>query len=448
MKKFLFLILLALAWLGSTDVLWAQAAKLRSGPMLGYSAMREVMVWAQLKQAGTVEIRYWPVGQRTKAQTSKAYAAKTENDLIVHIPISYLEPGTKYDYEVLINRIPVARPYALQFQTNPLWQWRTDPPEFNVAFGSCAYINETPYDRPGRAYGGETKIFRSIAEKKPDLMLWLGDNDYYREVDWDSPTMMRYRMAHGRQTPEMQPLLARTHNYAIWDDHDYGPNDADRSYILKDAALEIFKDYWANPAYGFKDTPGVFHQFSWGDADFFMLDDRYHRAPNAEPDTSRKTILGKAQLDWLIDALSFSKATFKIVAIGGQVLNQNVLFENYSTYPAERRYLLNEITKRNINGVVFLSGDRHHTVLRKVERAGSYTLYDFTSSPLTSGVAKPQNSELDAQIVGNTLVTEQNFGVLSFSGKATDRVLTMKTFDANGVERWSFSVKASDLKAK
>ena len=33
---------------------------------------------------------------------------------------------------------------------------------------------------------------------------------------------------------------------------------------------------------------------------------------------------------------------------------------------------------------MFLSGDRHFTELLKVERPGTYPLYEFTSSPLTS----------------------------------------------------------------
>ncbi|MBK8613627.1 MAG: hypothetical protein IPN85_09025 [Flavobacteriales bacterium] len=37
-------------------------------------------------------------------------------------------------------------------------------------------MNEPAYDRPGTAYGGGYGIFNSIAETKPDLMLWLGDN--------------------------------------------------------------------------------------------------------------------------------------------------------------------------------------------------------------------------------------------------------------------------------
>ena len=37
------------------------------------------------------------------------------------------------------------------------------------------------------------------------------------------------------------------------------------------------EEYWANPGYGTESTVGTFFQWSWGDVDFFLLDDRYHR---------------------------------------------------------------------------------------------------------------------------------------------------------------------------
>ena len=110
-------------------------------------------------------------------------------------------------------------------------------------------------------------------------MLWLGDNVYLREVDWWSEEGIAYRYGHNRAEPALQPLLAAVPHYATWDDHDYGPNNSDRSYVLKGAALETFTRYWPAAARGLPGVPGVFTQFQWGDVEFFLLDDRYHRAP-------------------------------------------------------------------------------------------------------------------------------------------------------------------------
>jgi alkaline phosphatase D len=88
-------------------------------------------------------------------------------------------------------------------------------------------------------------------------------------------------------------------------------------------------------------------------------------------------------MQWLIDALVTSKATFKFVAIGGQVLSNASLYENYATYPKERAQLLDLLVKEELKNVIFLTGDRHKTELSKIKRNG-IVFYDLTVSPLTS----------------------------------------------------------------
>ena len=98
-------------------------------------------------------------------------------------------------------------------------------PDFRFVIGSCAYINDPPYDRPGEPYGGEYEIFEQIAAQRPDFMIWLGDNVYLREPDWNSEAGILYRYTHTRSLPQLQKLLRICPHYAIWDDHDFGPND-------------------------------------------------------------------------------------------------------------------------------------------------------------------------------------------------------------------------------
>jgi len=197
-------------------------------------------------------------------------------------------------------------------------------------------------------------------------MFWLGDNTYYREPDWYSQAGMRHRYAHTRSLPELQALLGATHHYAIWDDHDYGPNDSDRSYRMKQTALRIFQDYWANPSYGIEGVPGVFMRFEWGDVEFFMLDDRYHRSPNSAPDNSKKTMFGAEQMRWLMESLANSKAPFKIIAGGNQMLNPMNPNEAFTNYRHEQQKFLQWLQAQKVSGVLFLSGDIHRTELIKI----------------------------------------------------------------------------------
>ncbi|HUO84852.1 MAG TPA: alkaline phosphatase D family protein, partial [Thermoanaerobaculia bacterium] len=369
-----------------------------------------------------------------------------KQDLIAKTRLSALEFGTEYEYEVYLDGRLVELAYPTRFATQPMWSWRTDPPAFTIAAGSCAYINETSFDRPGTPYGGGYEIFTTIAAAKPDAMIWLGDNVYYREADWEDESGMRYRYAHGRALPELQPLLASTSQYATWDDHDYGPNDADRSYPMRDETLEIFRDYWFNRTHGTLETPGVFHSFRWGDIDFFLLDDRFYRSPNTLPEEQRE-MFGQEQMRWLFDSLASSRAPFKIVVNGNQMLNPQSSDEVFSNFPAEQRRLIDFITEAKIEGVLFLTGDRHHTVLMRREFPGLYPLYDVTTSPLTAGLYDPKDEQTNPAVVEGTLNgKKRNFALLEFSGPRRERVLTVRVIAADGSEIWRRVVPASELR--
>ncbi|MFB6273581.1 MAG: alkaline phosphatase [Salinibacter sp.] len=424
---------------------------LQAGPMVGYGTHREVQLWVQTTRPADVQIRYWSLtsdptnpGVIPDPDTAVTPVQRTtdEGEHIARFTISALEPGNTYTYRLYLNGRRVDRPYPLRFQTQPLWQWRTDPPKITMALGSCTYINDPPYDRPGEPYGGDYRIFRTIAAKNPDLMLWMGDNFYYREVDWATPTMMEARYEHTRRTPALQPLLASTHNYATWDDHDFGPNNSNRSYRQKEASLRIFKQYWANPNYGRPDVPGVFGQFQWGDVDVFLLDNRYYRSPNTAPRTDEKTMWGDAQRQWLIDALTTSDAPFKLVVNGGQMMTTSTRYETLARFPHEQSKLLDALQTREIEGVVFLSGDRHITELLRRKPDGFYPLYEFTNSPLTAGAA---SGRPNPHRVEGTLVEQRNFGTLTVSGPREDRVLTMRTFGTDGKLLWERSIRAETL---
>ena len=423
-------------------------ARLVAGPMLADVTHRGAAVWVQAPGALEAAVRATPRGGGPAVEGS----SPTHADGTATVRLFGLEPGTAYDYAVALDGAAVALEVETVLETQPLWQWRADPPTFTAALGSCYYANDPPYDRPGDGYGGPTSIFREIDALSPDLMLWLGDNVYLREVDWWDPAGIDYRYRHARAEPDLAPLLAGTAHYATWDDHDYGPNDSDRSYVLKDDALETFTRFWPSASRGVGGVPGVFTQFQWADVDFFLLDDRYHRAPNGAP-PEEQTVLGRVQLQWLLDALTASRAPFKVVANGGQILNPVAVFETYAEVaPAERQFLLDEIARREIDGVVLLSGDRHHTELLRLERPGTYPLYEFTSSPLTAGAStyalREDSPEFanPLRVPGTLVAGARNFGTLTVEGERTDRSMTMRTYGLEGNLLWERTVRANDLR--
>jgi alkaline phosphatase D len=437
------LLLVFIAFLIAPSANFSQS--LLSGPMVGHVDMMEAKIWLQTTAPVDVQIAFWDTtGQGfsmpkpNKLRLTETIKTTTKGDHIAHFTVGRLEPGTVYGYAVFLNGkyLPLANP--TNFKTQTLWQWRTDPPDFTLAMGSCAYIGDSIYDRPGKSYGSNYQIFEKINEKKPDLMLWLGDNFYMREVDWYSETGMRYRASKFRALPELKGLFAATPHYAIWDDHDYGPNDSDRTFVLKETAREVFQDYWENPTYGLPGKGGITTMFQYADVDFFLLDNRWFRTANRCKACPDRQYLGHDQIDWLIEAMAGSQAPFKIVACGGQVLNTAKESETYiNLNEEERAYLLKRIAEEKIKGVVFATGDRHFSEVSALTNEAGLRVLDITASPLTSGVYKNPKDVNANRIEGSLVDKEHNFCLLKFSGKRKARVMEVAFHGEQGQLIWS-----------
>jgi alkaline phosphatase D len=319
--------------------------------------------------------------------------------------------------------------------------------------GSCAYINEPGTDREGgRPYGGDYQIFESIYEKSPDLMLWLGDNVYYRENEYESRTGMLRRWTADRALPELQPLLTQAIHYASWDDHDYGPNDIGRNYWLKGEATEVFTKMWGNPSAGLPETPGIFSFVNWGDVNLYILDNRTYLSPaesHPEAFDQPKAMLGKAQVDWLIDHLAWAQsqsindgksypARFNVIMVGNQVLNNSGNPHGYRAFEEEWNYLMDRIVAEGITGVVFVSGDVHFGEVNRIEHQWldkKLPILEVTSSPLTAGAwggHSTNDARLDIFPGEMDRVGERNFVTLDFEGPLEDRRMVIRYWDSEG----------------
>lgn len=415
-------------------IVQAQHPLLQSGPMLGPVTLRDAAIWVQTKQVTYVQVEYRVKNSKDPFQESTPMIADAQNNFIVTLHLIDLKPGTTYEYKVKLKNEYLQLPYPLEFKTQDHWQFRKDPPEFSFIAGSCFYVNDTEYDRPGKPYGGEYEIIKHITASKPDFMLWLGDNTYLREGDFESRSGIFYRNTHTRSLSELQPLLAAVPHYAIWDDHDYGPNDSDWTYPLKSHALDAFKKFWPSESYGSGHTEGVTNSFGWNDCQFFMLDNRWYRTVQAE----EGTILGDVQKYWLKEALLASKATYKFVAVGGQFLSDYAAFENFANYKAEREELIRFIDENNIKNVIFLTGDRHHSEISKLVTDKGTIIYDVTSSAITSTTYDHSKEPNNFRVEGS-MISERNFAIFNISGASKQRKLSVVFKNTSGKEVYRYS---------
>jgi len=420
-----------------------------SGPMLGPVELRDAKVWVEVSpEVKSVALQY--SGKSDAKIRTINYKGELGNEFNpLCFTIGNLEPNNTYKYSILINGKASGR--SGEFTTKDLWQWRKPIPDFSFLTGSCAYFNQPQYDRPGKPYGGDSSIFESMAKEKAAFMLWLGDEWYTREVDYYSEWGLWWRAQHDRALPVLQNFWKAMPQYAMWDDHDYGPNDIGSNYILKETSREIWKKYWCNPSYG-ENGQGTYTMLSWGDADIFLTDDRWWRSADNTKDSingkpnPEKRLFGKQQMEWLKNSLLYSQATFKIIAMGSQVLNPVSPFDKLAEFPADYDELMNFLKDNKINGVVFLTGDRHHSEIIKVERPGTYALYDVTVSPLTSGTHTFGGPEKNNPFRILGIDEKQNYARFSFSGKRGERQLMVNFFGVKGDPLGQWSISEKDLK--
>lgn len=429
-----------------------------SGPMLGPVELRDAKVWVEVeKDAKSVALQYSrksitsnPMIPGSRRMATILYKGELGRDFNpVQFTIGGLEPNTTYEYTIVVNGRPTNA--AGQFTTKDLWQWRKPAPDFSFLTGSCFYVNERVYDRPGNPYGKDSSIFEAMAKENSAFMLWLGDTWYTREVDYFSEWGLWYRASHDRAARILQPFLKAMPHFATWDDHDYGPNDIGASYVLKDVSRKVFNSYFCNPSAG-ENGQGIYTMTSWGDVDIFITDNRWWRSAEALNDSvngkpnPEKRMLGKQQMEWLKNSLLYSMATFKIIVVGSQVLNPVSPYNKWTNFPAEYLEFMTFLEEQKINGVLFLTGDRHHSEIIKVSRPGTYPLYDITVSPLTSGTHSFGQAESNNPHRVFGLDKLQNYGKITISGTRGNRKLNIEFLGIKGEKLGEWSVLEMDLK--
>ena len=392
---------------------FATKPRLISGPMQGQTSATGTMIWVMVKNTAKVNIslKNPKTGVVKQAETKTAGIKDYKRNVPVTIEINGLEPSTEYEITVKLDEKVVSEGRKVKTFTD-----KKDG-DISFLFGSCAYLppNGFRWIQPGI----NERTYNYMIKKPADFMMWTGDYLYFWPWHYKSYNGMMRKYVHTRQHPKMERFVESKPQFAIWDDHDYGPNDSEKDWKFKDQALELYKYFWPQQSYGTDSAKGIYYAFTHGDAEFFMTDGRYYRD---EPSVPHAEMLGKSQIKWLEAKLLASKAVFKFIVVGSQTLNKSNTHECYQHYTEEVGELLNFIKEKNIDGVIFLTGDMHYSELTKMDRPGTYPLYDFTSSPITSfrfrvsKTSTPMANNPDR--VPGTLYDLQNFGRVSISGQS------------------------------
>jgi len=407
--------------------------------MQGHTTHNQTNIWLLCKNARQAEMQLFLPEQENIA-ISQIIKPDTTNTLWGHAPVQLqfegLLPDTTYRYRLLLNQKEV--------KTGTLRTLK--PPgtsDFSFIAGSCAWMPLSFWEdiQPGVT----NATYRNAAKSNADFMIWLGDDLYFRSGDWKSYNAMFARYITMRSFKPLHPLLQAMPQYAIWDDHDFGPDNSNSANNpAKDWALQLFKLFWANPAYGTPQTPGVFYNFSYQDAEFFLLDDRYNKEMPHQH--THGSMFGTEQWNWLAEQLQNSTATFKFVVCGVQMLIEKSSAEGLKEFPQEQQRFLDMLEEHRIKGVILLSGDRHFAELYRLQRPNSYDLYEVTTSPLsaiTTGILLGNKGSQRA--VPKTKWRKPNFARFTITGSANNRICTVYLCNKRGKTVWQKSWKQTDL---
>ena len=191
-----------------------------------------------------------------------------------------------------------------------------------------------------------------------DLALWVGDN-IYADTE-DDPDVI----ASGYQTlgnlEAFNVFKSQVLFLATWDDHDYGDNNENKHYTLKEESKQLFRQFWELEDKIPADQEGIYYshyeQVQGATLQFVFLDVRYNRdEPGIDGD-----MLGEPQWQWLEKELRV-RADIRFVVSGSQILlNKETGSETWDNYPSEKNRLFDLIKTTGAEGLVFVTGDQHY----------------------------------------------------------------------------------------
>ena len=287
-------------------------------------------------------------------------------------------------------------------------QQAPDRPDLTIAFGSC---NRT--DLPQVMWG-------PLVANDPDVFIWLGDIVY-----GDTHDMQALRDLYDQvdREPGYQKLKETAKIIGIWDDHDYGWNDAGKYYSKRDSSKQVLMDFLGvDPSSDVWSHDGVYTSYTFGEhptqTRVILLDTRYFRdTVVSDPDPNRRytvnesgDILGEEQWAWLETEIKASDADIHIIGSGIQIVPQEHGWEKWGNFPKSRNRMLSLLREVKPKNTLLISGDRHIAEYSRIKLTDDYAVNEVTSSGLTHTWSYAQE-EPNAYRIGD-LIVKRNFGVI------------------------------------
>jgi hypothetical protein len=276
----------------------------------------------------------------TDSSGSRSEHPGREFDGIWRFELVNLTSGTEYSYSFFVDGT------SIDSRGGRFATFVDGPMSFTVAAGSCARL------------GSNGTVYESILNLDPDFFLVPGDLFYADHMK----TAQHFTDAYDTTLtqPAQAALLADVPIAYVWDDHDYGGNDADRTAPTNPFAQEAFSTYV--PHYELATSGTINQAFTVGRVRFVMLDNRSERDPKGNPDGPDKTMLGTEQLKWLKQELLQAAKDHPLIVLVTSVpwiAAPEPGADHWGGYANERQVIADFIASNQVSGLLMLAGDAH-----------------------------------------------------------------------------------------
>jgi len=464
------------------------------------------MVWARTDRPARMWIDWSTTSSLADAKRVRGPYATELSDFSARVDLTDLPAGQDIFYRVQFEDLiagTLSEPMSGHFRTAPnragdirfLWSGDTA--------GQGWGINS--------AFGG-MRIYEAMRKRDPDFFIHSGDTIYadgpmQAEVTLPDGSVWRNDVLTEEKSKVAETLKEFRGNYRYnqldanvrrfnsevmqiwqWDDHEVTNNwspskdlSGDKRYteksvpLLTERATRAFLENAPMRWHAQDEEARVYRKLAYGPLlDVFVIDMRSYRGPNtANLQTgidAESTFLGEAQLGWLRDGLSRSRAVWKVIAsdmsIGLQIgdgkdaqgrARWEAVANGDDGAPRGRELdiagLLSFIRRRRIRNTVWLTADVHYTAAHHYHpnRASFQDFepfWEFVGGPLHSGGFGP--NQLDrtfgpevkffkapkAGIVNESpMAGGQYFGEVEIDGKTA--AMTVHLREINGASLWS-----------
>jgi phosphodiesterase/alkaline phosphatase D-like protein len=321
---------------------------------------------------------------------------------IVRMPVDGLDASTQYHYAVEVDgQVDLVR--TGQFRT-----FADGPQSLTVAVGSCARV------------GSNGAVFDTIRGLDPDLFLIDGDWNYANISDGD-PNEFREVLDYTMTRSAQSALYRSTPVAYVWDDHDYGGDNADATSPTRWASMAVYREYAPHYPLAGDDAP-IYQAFTVGRVRFLITDTRSSRAPSSAPDDENKTMLGSEQKAWLERELLVADDDYALTVWVnptpwvGEASEGSDTWAGYST---ERREISDFIAAHDIDRLVMLSGDAHMVAIDDGTNT-DYSTGGGAGFPLLHGAALDRPGKIKGgPYSGGAIAGGGQFGVLQVDDDGT-----------------------------